>query len=218
MTAACPYLLCAPCLAKRDWATDPVVRTQGVINREKCRSSDESRRSMTHRCAQPGCDCAINPFLKLCRGCAEAIGRCQHCQAYLTAAEEAKAAADEGRLRLLDLFIVARKLYGRAATLDLFDRHRAELGSDDVQAVLLMDHDAVENDPAWKRRPIWTKVLGMNVFRLRYCPDCASAPRRAPALAKALLCDHFTTARSPACCPTCAAERNVCEGCGAASE
>lgn len=207
MSASCPYLLCTACLALCDWAEDPVVRSKGRHNRERA----EQSHPMTHRCVTVNCETVINPLMKLCQACAGRVGLCQRCQKYLSAEEELANAPNPEREAMIDFFTVVVKTYGYAKAHWLFTELHAEELGEHANAAAAMRLDQLDQR---LRRPIWTKVLGTNAYALRFCATCSGVPRAAPAILKASGCGHFTTGRSPAFCPVCAAERNLCEGCG----
>ena len=200
--------LCGPCEASRDWVNDPVVQTKIAMNAQQ---TDENRKA---RCAT--CRTLIrNPMFQICARCAEKARLCQRCSKPTESPEEivAREASEARKDELIDLFTVAVKTYGLSASRTLFhEGMRGEIGDEAVEMLLLLDHREMDNGR--ERRPLWTKVLGPNVYRHRWCPECAMIPKRAPQIVKAAFCAHFTTGRSPALCPVCAAEKRACEGCG----
>lgn len=203
--------LCEPCLSSRDWEADPVVQAKIAQNLQQ---TDENRKA---RCA----DCRTyirNPLFRICAKCAHGADLCQFCTKS-TISVEARAereAAAERREELVDFFTLLMKTYGLTKSRELVAEARAIFGDAAVETMLLLGQSEMDNGR--ERRPIWTKALGPNVFRFRWCPECSATPRRAPAIVKAAFCDHYTTARSPANCPVCAADKQVCEGCGIASD
>jgi hypothetical protein len=202
--------LCDACLALRDWASDPAV--QAKIDRN-LQERDENRRARCGTCRS----FIRNPLFALCAKCADKAELCQHCSASLITPEARAimAAAAERREALIDFYTEAVKLYGMTTARRLFHEMRATFGDVAVDMLILLDFRDL--DYGRERRPIWTKVLGTNVFRHRHCQDCAHLPASAPRLIKASGCGHWTTARSGAWCPTCAADLDACEGCGAST-
>ena len=205
--------LCGPCVSSRDWvgaaptAKEVLLREQGMI----CQGCGRYKTG--------------HPLFRLCEHCSGKEGRerCQHCLAYLSPEAQARAARDEAREDLIDLFTQCVKGYGIGTARALFEARRDELGPA-AEEVARLDHRDIdgtggrERDRERLKRPIWTKVLGPNIFRFRFCADCSAMPKRAPAIIRAEHCGHWTTARSPAWCPTCAADKNACECCGVSTE
>ena len=203
--------LCEPCAGSRDWvgaaptAKEVKLRAEGMI------------------CQGCGRFATGHPLFRICERCSEKEGRCQHCVKFLTAEAEAEAARDEEREALIDFFTQCVKTYGISAARGLFEARRDELGpaADEVARLDHRDLDGTagrDRDRERLRRPIWKLVLGPDVYRFRWCAECSMIPRRAPEILKAAHCGHWTTGRSPANCPVCAAQKDVCEGCGGPTE
>ncbi|HTK59750.1 MAG TPA: hypothetical protein VL283_00950 [Candidatus Baltobacteraceae bacterium] len=203
--------LCEPCAGSRDWvgaaptAKEVKLRAEGMI------------------CQGCGRFATGHPLFRICERCSEKEGRCQHCMKFLTPEAEAEAAKDEAREALIDFFTHCVKTYGIGNARGLFEAKRDELGpaADEVARLDHRDLDGTgqrDRDRERLRRPIWKLVLGPDVYRFRWCADCSMIPRRAPEILKAAQCGHWTTGRSPSHCPVCAAQKNVCEGCGAPTE
>lgn len=204
--------LCEPCLGSRDWENDPVVRTKIAVNLGQ---TDENRKA---RCAT--CRTLIrNPMFQICGRCAEKARLCQRCSKPTESPEEiaTREASEVWREWLIDLFTQAVKTYGLSTSRTLFhEEMRGEIGDDAVEFLISLDHR--EMDYGRESRPIWKLVFGPNVYRFRFCDACSAIPKRAPGIVKAEHCGHRTTARSPALCPVCAAEKSACEGCGGPTE
>ena len=201
--------LCDTCRKTRDWENDLVVKAKIERNLQQ---TDENRRA---RCGR--CRAAIkNPLFQFCAKCASGERICQHCSRPTESPEEiaARLAAQEERDRMIDLFTLSVKTYGLSTSRMLFEGLRSELGDAMVNALVTLDFQDI--DYGREQRPIWKLALGQNVYLVRWCETCVLLPKRAPAIVKASACGHWTTARSPAFCPVCAAERGACEGCGAA--
>ena len=200
--------LCEPCRASRDWEDDPVVKTKIALNLQQ---RDENRRA---RCGT--CRTFIrNPLFQICARCADAAKLCQNCSKSTESPEAlaAREASEVWREWLIDLFTQAVKTYGITASRDLFREQGPEvIGKDAAEFVLRLDHRDI--DYGRENRPIMRLVFGPNVYRHRFCASCSAIPKRAPAIVKADLCGHWTTSRSPAYCPVCAAGAGACESCG----
>lgn len=204
--------LCGTCEAERDWVHDPVVRTKVELNLQQ---TDPNRKA---QCAT--CRCLIrNPMFQICAKCAEKARLCQRCSKSTESPEElaVREASEIWREWLIDLFTHAVKTYGLPTARTLFhETMRDAIGNDAVEFVMCLDLRDI--DYGRENRPLWKLVLGPNVYRFRWCGACGATPRRAPELLKAAQCGHWTTGRSPALCPVCAAQKDACEGCGGPTE
>jgi hypothetical protein len=164
-----------------------------------------------------------DPRLMLCESCAREGGLCQLCSASTRTPEEiALLETQEGFEKVLDLATLLMKTYGIGAMRELIASNREAIGTEMADRVLAFDAQRPLDTMSYldKRidRPIWTKVLGANVFRLRRCADCAPPPRSPRRLVAATQCLHLTPGLSAVWCPLCASDRNVCESCGATTE
>ncbi len=222
MTADPPYLLCATCLGMRDWAEDPVVRAKGRQNAEYFRSEDPTAKAKTHHCGgQVGrhrCRQAINPFMKICKGCATRDGHCQHCMKPLGATDEVGAPLPDLSLeRLIDLFTVLVKTYGYQAASDLLFAKREEIGGPITEA-LAYSLDAIDERikavKAGERSVI--RMLFGQAQRGDVAPRCLQCPKphRPPAMCRAERCSHWTHGLAMAWCLFCAVEMSECATCG----
>ncbi|MFA5853972.1 MAG: hypothetical protein WC866_02685 [Patescibacteria group bacterium] len=226
---ACPYVLCPRCLPLRDWATDPVVRTQGRVNRERYQTNDPR----THRCTAAEregvnrpCRKAINPMLCLCRGHGEALGLCQHCMKRLDGGEDMTITPDEATETIIDAFTVLVKTYGLTVSVGLLEERLPELPPEMQQfhadAASSLDDDGkrrtfLERIDGRQKRPIWSAGLGSNTRNRRFCESCTS-PRYTGAIFAPATCGHWTAGSQMAACIICSAEHSACERCGTSLE
>lgn len=203
--------LCEPCRSLRDWDNDPAVKAKVDRNLQQ---TDEHRKA---RCGS--CRVLIrNPLFQHCARCAEKAEICQHCSKSMLTPEERETREAEASVRddLIDLYTHVVKTYGISAARELIYGMRGTFSDLQVQMLILLDFRDI--DYGRERRPIWTKALGTNVYRARFCDGCLHLPTGAPAIVKASQCGHFTTARSSAYCPVCAADQDACEACGMSHE
>jgi hypothetical protein len=202
------------CQEHQDRLTDPHAEARGRTLKAKM----QSRPSAVDRCGT--CRRALTvPMTQLCESCAERDHLCQACStSTLPTADLAELALQESYESLLDLATLTMKTCGVSGMREVFKANRAELGAALVDRFLAFDELKPLETMAFLdsrvKRPIWTRVLGPNVYRSRRCDNCAPSPRSIRMLIAAAGCGHLTPALAAAWCPLCAAKNNACETCG----
>ncbi len=205
--------LCSVCTDLREWATDPVVRTQMDLNE---RRPLENR----HRCAT--CREMLRvPFFRVCARCALRERQCQHCGKSTLSAEEqaaANAAAiiNEEFERLLDDYTLVVKCFGISSKSAKFFRERYG-GSHEGALTKIIAPGQLDN--RLSLRPLLAYLYcerpPIDPARL-YCDGCEDE-ERSSAFAAAKNCGHFVLARDQALCLSCALETKHCSACGAST-
>lgn len=202
------------CRDHQDHLEDPHAAARERTQRAKL----FSRPSAVDRCGtcrQP----LLVPRTLLCEACATRDSLCQACStSTLSPADQARLALEENYEHLLDFATLVMKTYGISGMRAVFRTFRDQLDAGLVDRFIAFDEQRPFGTMAFLdsrvKRPIWTRILGPNVFRARRCGDCLPPSRSIPMLVAASQCGHLTPGHSAAWCPFCASTRDACETCG----